>query len=291
MLEITTLGRIDVRDTSGIGRAPSLLRQTKPLAVFLYLATAMERALALDPELGDAVAMRGMYRLLADRDWSGARSDFHAAVERSPNSLDARLALALFLAAMGEFEPALVHVRAAASLDPLGPVTRFTRAWCPYRARQYRASILELDTILELHPHFALAHPYAALNHALLGEPGPAQEAARRGIECLPDDHEVLALGAAAFGRAGSAREGQQAIGQLIALGSDRYLDPWALGVAYTGIGEFDTAAHWFRRMYEERSPSAFCIGQDPFLDPLREHEEFRHVVRRLAFPMNTDPS
>lgn len=263
----------------------TLFAYLSPADAFPHLRHAMEKAIALDPELGDAIAMRGMYRMLADRDWAGARTDFFDAVRHSSQGLEARLALGLFLAAMGEFDAALTHLRIAALLDPLGPATRFTLAWCLYRARQYRASIHELDTILELHAEFALAYPYLALNYALLEEGGPAQAAARRGIERLPDDHETLALGAAVFGLTGSEQEGQDAFDRLVTIGSKRYLDPWAVGAACTGLGNLDTAAQWFRRMYDERSPSAFCICHDPLLDPLHEHPVFRDVLRRLAFP------
>jgi tetratricopeptide (TPR) repeat protein len=136
-----------------------------------------------------------------------------------------------------------------------------------------------------LHPEFALAYPYIGLNCALLGESEPAREAARRGIERLPDDHETLALGAAVFGLTGSEQEGQDAFDRLVAIGSRHYLDPWAVGAACAGLGNLDTAAHWFRRMYDERSPSAFCVRHDPLLDPLHEHPVFRDVLRRLAFP------
>jgi hypothetical protein len=50
-------------------------------------------------------------------------------------------------------------------------------------------------------------------------------------------------------------------------------------------VGDLDPAAQWFRRMYDERSPSAFCVRFDPLLQPLREHAVFRDVIRRLAFP------
>ena len=256
-----------------------------PADAFPQLRRATERALALDPQLGDALAMRGMYRMLADRDWTGAREDLTEAVERVPHGLDAQLALGLFLAAMGEFDAALDGLRTAATLDPIGATPRFAIAWCLYRARRYRASLDELDGILELHPHFALAYPYAAIASALLGDAEAARDAARQGIERLPDDHAALALGAAAFGSIGLPGEGRDALNRLIELGSRRYLDPWAVGIAHAGLGDIDAAAAWFRRMYDERSPSAFCVRHDPLLDPVREHPVFRDVLRRLAFP------
>jgi TolB-like protein/Tfp pilus assembly protein PilF len=256
-----------------------------PADAFPEMARAIEHALTLDPDLGDAIAVRGVYRMLADRDWTRARHDLVRGIECAPGSLDARLQLVLFLGAMGEFEAALEQHRTAADLDPIGPTTRFALAWCLYKAGQQRASIRELEAILELHPYFDLAYPYLAVNHALLGEKPRAQRAARQGMERLPQDHEALALAAAAFGRTGAPREGLDALGQLLALESHRYLDPWAVGVACAGLSDLERAAHWFRRMYDERSPSAFCIRHDPLLEPLRNHTVFRHIIRRLAFP------
>jgi TolB-like protein/Tfp pilus assembly protein PilF len=281
-------------DTSYAPAWAGLASAYASLAMFAYLSPAdafpplrraLEQALALDPTHGETVAVHGVYRMLADRDWSGARRDFTRAVEQSPNSLDVRINYALFLGAMGEFDAALIQQREAATLDPIGPITRFVLAWCLYKAGQHRASIRELELILELHPHFALAYPYLAVNHALLGDAARAAEAARQSIECLPYDHDALAHAAAAFGRIGAVREGHQALERLLAIGSQRYLDPWAVGIAQAGLGDRDAAAHWFRRMYDERSPSAFCVRHDPLLDPLREHPVFREVVRRLAFP------
>ncbi|MCI0432732.1 MAG: hypothetical protein L0271_03660 [Gemmatimonadetes bacterium] len=263
----------------------ALFAYLSPADAFPEMRRAFEQALVLDPDLGDAIAIRGVYRMLADRDWTGARRDLTRGVECSPGSLDARLQFVLFLGAMGEFDAAFEQHRTAIRLDPIGAATRFTLAWCQYKARQHRASISELEAILELHPHFDLAWPFLAVNHALLGDTAPAQRAARQGVERLPHDHEALALAAAAFGRTGATREGRDALERLLALESHRYLDPWAVGVACAGLHDLEAAAHWFRRMYDERSPSAFCIRHDPLLEPLRTHPLFSDVIRRLAFP------
>jgi hypothetical protein len=63
------------------------------------------------------------------------------------------------------------------------------------------------------------------------------------------------------------------------------YLDPFAVAVAHAALGETETAAHWVRRTYDDRSPSAFCLLTEPLLDPARDEPAFREVIRRLAFP------
>ncbi|MGH7709723.1 MAG: hypothetical protein ACREOG_00470, partial [Gemmatimonadaceae bacterium] len=118
------------------------------------------------------------------------------------------------------------------------------------------------------------------------GQSSDAAVAVRQGLDLLPNNAEGLALGAAALARSGHASEAARALARLLALGEVQYLDPWAVAAAYAGLGKVDEAVSWFRRMYDERSPSAFCIAHDPLLDGLRDEPRFRDVVRRLAFPV-----
>ncbi len=79
-------------------------------------------------------------------------------------------------------------------------------------------------------------------------------------IEAAPDRTEVVATAIAALGRAGHASDAEGPLRRLLDQAQIRYVDPWAVGTAFAGLGRHDEALHWFRRMYDERSPSAFCI-------------------------------
>jgi TolB-like protein len=273
---------------AGLGAAYATLvmfAYVSPADGFPPLRRAARRALELDPALGEAHALLGIHRMLADRDWPGAEVDLDRGVRHATTSPEVHTYRAIFLGAMGRFEEAFSEARCGIALDPLSPSARFTLPWCQYKAGLHHEAIRELQTILELHPHFALAFPHLALNHALLGETDSAIAAVRRGLQLLPEDHEMLALGAAALGRCGATEEAVRAISRLLAIAERRYLDPWAVGIAYVGLGKEDEAMQWFQRMYDERSPSAFCVKEDPLLDSLRSLPKFHGVVQRLAFP------
>ncbi|HSJ65835.1 MAG TPA: BTAD domain-containing putative transcriptional regulator [Gemmatimonadaceae bacterium] len=263
----------------------TMLAHISPAQAFPALRQAAERALQLDDRLGEAHTSLGLYRMLAERDWRGADEAFQRGAERASGAAEPHTFRAVYLAAMGRSEEANAGVKRALEMDPIGAGSLFCRAWCAYKTAEHAQSIRQLRGMLELHPHFGLAFAYLGVNHALLGEADDALEAAVRSMNALPDNHEALALGIAVLGRCGRATEARKTLARLLALGEDRYLDPWAVAIAYTGLGKFDEALRWFGRMYDERSPSAFCIARDPLLEPLREDPRFRDILRRLAFP------
>jgi len=263
----------------------TLFAVRSPAELFPPFRKAAERAVALDPELGEAHTSLGLYRMLADRDWAGCEHALRRGASLARGHVEPHRHLALFLAAMGRFDEAHRECAAAATLDPIGPTTAFTRAWCLYKQGHHAESNDVFDDLLELHPRVVLARVYRGLNLALLERTDQAARDVGLALDALPDEPEVLALGAAALGRADRRDAARSALGRLLEMEKQRYIDPWAVGVACAGLDRHDDALHWLRRMYDERSPSAFCIRFDPMLDPLRSDPRFMDIERRLAFP------
>jgi TolB-like protein/two-component SAPR family response regulator len=295
------LGKAIAAYSEAVGRAPdfaaawaglasafaivTLLAHGSPDELFPPFRHAAEQAVRLDPELGEAHTSLGLYRMLAERDWQGADSELRVGVELAA-SAEPLIHRAVFLAAMGRFTEAADMTKRARELDPLSASVLFAAAWCDYKAGAHNECIRALRSLVDLHPHFGIGFIYLGLNLALLGESSDAVSAVRQGLDLLPNNAEALALGTATFARSGQASEAASALKRLLALGDVQYLDPWAVGAAYAGLGKVDDAVSWFRRMYDERSPSAFCIAHDPLLDGLRDDSRFRAVLRRLAFPV-----
>lgn len=263
----------------------TLLAHASPEDIFPLFRQAVERAMQLDPDLAEANTARGLYRMLAERDWAGADRDLAMGARLAPGTAEPHAHRAMFLAAMGRVVDAHAEISLAVQLDPIGAPALFCRAWCLYKSAEHNESIRQLTALLDLHPYFSLAWTYLGLNHALLGNHDEAVDAARCAMRALPDNHEALALGVATLGVAGRAAEARAVLRRLLALDSVQYLDPWAVGVAYAGLGNIERAVQWFRRMYDEHSPSAFCVRCDPLLDRVRGQPAFQNVLRRLAFP------
>ncbi len=79
---------------------------------------AADRAMSLQPELGEAFIAQGAYHYRVLRDFQGALESYGEAVKRLPNSSLALENLALVERRVGRWEVAEKHFRAAVDLDP-----------------------------------------------------------------------------------------------------------------------------------------------------------------------------
>src|SRR6266436_2404244 len=79
---------------------------------------ALDRALALDPDLPETHLALGYYRYHGLRDYAGALAEFRQAERALPNSADVILALAALQRRLGHWDEAIAEQRRAVKLDP-----------------------------------------------------------------------------------------------------------------------------------------------------------------------------
>ena len=79
---------------------------------------ALDRALALDPNLPEAHLARGYYRYQVERDFTGALSEFQKAEQGLPNNADIFTAIAMIQRRRGHSDEAIEAARRAVALDP-----------------------------------------------------------------------------------------------------------------------------------------------------------------------------
>ena len=79
---------------------------------------AADRAISLQPELGEAWLAQGVYRYRVLRDFQGALQSYGEALRRLPNSAFVLEQMAHLERRLGQFDVAQKHYQAAAQLDP-----------------------------------------------------------------------------------------------------------------------------------------------------------------------------
>jgi serine/threonine protein kinase len=79
---------------------------------------ALDRALALDPNLPEVHLALGYYRYRGLRDYAGALAEFEQAEKGLPNSTDVIIALAALQRRLGHWDEAIMEQRRAVELDP-----------------------------------------------------------------------------------------------------------------------------------------------------------------------------
>jgi len=106
---------------------------------------ALDRAIALDPNLPEAHLARGYYRHQVERDFSGALSEFQKAEQGLPNSVEIFTAIAMIQRRRGRSDEAVEAARRAVALDPRNRDACFFLATTYGSQRRFRESGAVVD--------------------------------------------------------------------------------------------------------------------------------------------------
>jgi TolB-like protein/Flp pilus assembly protein TadD len=260
----------------GLGVAGSLPAEE----AFRLAKVAVARALEIDDGLAEAHAMLGQLKFVCDYDWAGAEAELKRALELNPNSGDTYDVYGLMLSAVERYDEAIEAQRRAHELDPLHH--RMDIATTYLRAGRYDEALRAVSLVLELDPHFALAHATLGWVHLLSGRPDEGLAALERALTLSPDSTLYLAQLGQALALVGQTAKAREVLHRLEELAKQRYVSPYHMAYVYAGLGEQDRAMDWLERAYEERAGAVFGVKGSFLFTTLRSHPRFKALVRKM---------
>jgi len=226
---------------------------------------AVERALAIEPNLPDALMTRAA---IGDPDFAALERSFRAALAANPSNATGHHWFGLNLLAVGRFAEAEAEIRQAQILDPLSLHVGADLGTVYYYSGRYQEALEQARKILALDPHqfrglLLLAQGYEAL--------GRYAEAAAV--------LENLAHVYAVSGKAGQARK---LIDALVRMAKTQHVSPHQIAFIQVGLGEKSAALALLEMSFEQHvAPLAF-LKVDPRWEPLREDPRFQQLLRAL---------
>jgi TolB-like protein/Tfp pilus assembly protein PilF len=252
-----------------------------PLPLFARAREAATRALALDPDLGDAHATLGHLRWRFEFDWSGAEEGYLRAIALDPRNATAHYRLALLRGFAGRFDEGLAEMEIARQLEPLWAPAAANHAWLLVLAGRYAEGEAEARRAIEIDPDFA--HSRSVLGRALLGQQryDEALEAFRSRKGPGPGSYADVAVTLAAAGRLAEAR---QELDGLLVLSRQHYVPAYDIAIGYAAIGDQEAALDWLDKAVEERA-NMQAIRVDPALASLHANPRFKTIVKRVGVP------
>jgi len=138
---------------------------------------AADRAISLQPDLGEAWLAQGVYRYRVLRDFQGGLQSYEEALRRLPNSALVLEQMAHLERRLGQFDVAQKHYQAAAQLDPRNIDILLTLADSRQTVRRYDEARTVLDRVLEMSPGNESALGAKALSFQAQGRLKEASEA------------------------------------------------------------------------------------------------------------------
>jgi TolB-like protein/Tfp pilus assembly protein PilF/class 3 adenylate cyclase len=138
---------------------------------------AADRAISLQPDLGEAWLAQGVYRYRVLRDFQRALQSYEEALRRLPNSALVLEQMAHLERRLGQADVAQKHYQAAAQLDPRNIDILLTLADSLQTVRRYDEARTVLDRVLEMSPGNETALAAKALSFQAQGRLKEASEA------------------------------------------------------------------------------------------------------------------
>ncbi len=240
---------------------------------------AIERALALNPNLAAAHAQMGRIKQQVDYDWAGADASFQRAVALEPANAENMGFAAWSAAIFGRFDEALELNRRAANLDPQNADSWGRLASAEFFMGQLDQSAADGKKALELNPDASSDSYTLSLIDLLQGRPQDALRDIER-VQYAPTRASLHALTYYALGR---KKESDAALSELIA----KYHASNAFEIAeiYAFRNQTDEAFEWLDRAYAQRDPSLMSTKMDPLLKSLHNDPRFAALLKKLNLP------
>jgi serine/threonine-protein kinase len=253
-----------------------------PHEVMPKVKEAALAAIALDDTLAEAHTSLAFVYWVYDWNWEAAAAEFERALDLDPDYATAHNWYAYYLASLGRFPGAIMHITRAQALEPVSLSINTDVGEIHYWAGQYERAVAVLENVLALEPDFAMARNILGLTYLELGRTTEAVvelEAAN----ALASGPRMLSTLAYAYGVAGFPERAENVMDQLTQLSAERYTSSFALALAHIGTGETNRALDRLEQALQERSDSMVILAVYPVLEPLRRHSRFQALEKRVG--------
>ena len=262
----------------------------RPRDAYAKAREAALRAIEINPSVSDAHTYLADAKLTVDYDWEGAQAEITKALALNANDPFAHNWNAVFLAAQGKAEEAVVESRRAVELDPLVPEylnhlgRRLMLAGRPDEAEKQIQSALQLD------PSFVHAHQTLV---ALYESQGRYKEAASEWstVLWLLGERDAPLKVREAFATSGYDAAQREALREYAAYltkqSKQRYISPYWFASVSAQLGNKEQALAWLEKAYEERDVCLFCLRADAnsIFANLGEEPRYKAILKKMRLP------
>jgi TolB-like protein/Tfp pilus assembly protein PilF len=248
---------------------------------------AIEKALALDPDLPEAHAVAGMVAANYEPDYPQAEREFKRAIELGPDLAITHYRYAwTFLSVVGRHDEAIAEMKRAMELEPLSIHQGANYASVLFYARHFDEALVQARKMYELDPNHPGARNWLCYALDADGRYPEAQALAEAAIQA--DSTRLNVISACldiAYARSGQQDKALATIAKIKEAAKTRYVLSYWVAIQYAALGDKDAAFAELEEAFRDHDWFINRLRVDPFMDPLRGDPRFDAMVKRLGLP------
>ena len=238
---------------------------------------AVEKALAIEPDLPEALFARAMIETNFDYNWKGAAETLRKALALAPQDPALLIETGNLAQARGETTQAIEFFRRAVASDPVNAqALTFLAAGLSVVGRQEEARA-EFTRVIELNPSAPNSNGGVGLTYLLQGKFEEAAEAAQKDAA---DYARLLIVSCARWGQK-RVPESDAALAELIAKVSET--GAYQIAEVYAYRNDKDKAFEWLERARRQRDAGLPGLRTDTLLPNLHNDPRWDAFLRTMG--------
>jgi DNA-binding winged helix-turn-helix (wHTH) protein/TolB-like protein len=258
-----------------------------PREAFPEARRAVEKALAIDPDLAAAHTSLGQIRTIYEHDWEGGAREYQRALQLDPSMSSTYHRLGLLYAMQGQIDRALEVNGRAQQLEPLWLAPKGAAGNFLYFARRYDESIRLLEQVLALDERADNAREFLIRDLIVKGDYDRAlAEYDKRPLQ-MPGSNAHRAQALALSGRRAAALV---ELDRVLKLSKERYVPAYDIALIYAALADTEHTFAWLERAVEDRSTMMVFLAQDPMFDALHGDPRWAGLVQQIGIYRRTLP-
>ena len=254
-------------------------RDADPHEEFRLSIEAINKALALNPDLPEAHSALCEIKFIYEWDFAGAEKACRRAVELSPNSALAHQTYARFLHGQpGHLDDAITEIKTAIDFEPASQFSQQLFGLMLQHARRYDEAIAQFGRAITLNEGIHSNYAFLSMTLALAGKESESFDVWMRSPEMKKSDDETVRTFRTAFDTFGWKGVMQERLKRADKDGRTYYISGCWAGQ----VGDKDKAFEYLEKAYERREYHLYFLQIDPRIDPLRDDPRYHDLVARI---------
>jgi tetratricopeptide (TPR) repeat protein len=238
---------------------------------------AIARALAIEPDLPEALYARAWIETNFDFNWSAATQTVSKAMALAPADPNVLIAAANLETSRGNADRAIEIYRKAVELDPVNAQSRSFLAFGLANTRRFAEAQSEYARVVELNSSAPWAHAGLGLSYLLQNK---FEEAATEAQADAGEWARLLIVSCARWAQK-RVQESDAALNELIK--NEAELAAYQIAQAYAYRGDKDKAFEWLERARRQRDPGLGDLLKDPLLENLRNDARWNAFLHKMG--------